>query len=73
MSVAELIVAGFAGVFGLVMMVLGWITIEAGKGGYGYGPLPFLKVPRDNGLLLIGFAGVVIGTVLLGSAWVVIG
>lgn len=72
MRIFELIVSAVAGLVGLVFLVLGWLTVEAGKGGYGMGPIPMLKVPRDDGLILLGLTGVLIGSFILAAVWMVV-
>ena len=66
--VAELLTGGVTLILGVGLVVLGFGAIEAGKGGYGRGPIPFLKVPRDNLLLAGGIFLYMIGTILVFAA-----
>lgn len=71
--IAEFIAAAVTAAIGLALLVLGWAFVEAGKGGYGHGPIPMLPVPRDNGLIALGIVSYVLGLLLLLAAWVVVG
>lgn len=66
-------VAGFASLLiGTFLVLVGFFAIEAGKGGYGYGPFPFLKVPKDWDLIAIGAVAILIGMALGWAGWEVI-
>lgn len=67
-DLATLVVAGFAGLAGLAIAFLGFACIDAGRGGYGHGPFPFLKQRTDWGLLAVGTVLVVVGSILFSAA-----
>jgi len=48
---------------GLGVGTLGLLTIDAGRGGY-HGPIPGVKVPRDNHLILAGLLLFLVGSVV---------
>lgn len=67
------VLAGWVtGAVGVLLAALGVTAIEAGKGGYGYGPVPMVPVPRDNGLIAIGLVLAAVGGLLLVVAWMVV-
>lgn len=71
--IAEFVVAGVTGVIAIVFIIVGFAAVEAGKGGYGHGPFPMVPVPRDNLLLGGGIVLMIIGAILLASAFEVVG
>lgn len=73
MTLAELLVGGVTVIIAIVLIILGFAAVEAGKGGYGHGPFPMVPVPRDNLLLGGGIFLVILGAVLLMAAFEVVG
>ena len=73
MNWATLLTGGTTTVIGLGLAFLGLIVVEAGKGGYGTGPLPMLKVPTDWTLVGIGVALLAAGSVLAGAGLMALG
>lgn len=73
MTWPTIVAGGVATVLGAFLFLLGLAVIEAGKGGYGYGPLPFLKVPTDWGLVGVGVVLGAVGGVTASAGLTVLG
>lgn len=73
MAWATLLTGVLTPVLGVGLAFLGIAAAEAGRGGYGIGPFPMLKVSTDWTLVGIGVALLVIGSILAGAGLTTLG
>jgi len=73
MSVTTLLFSGVATLVGTALALLGWIEIDAGRGGYGYGPVPMIFQPTEWGLVAVGAALVVAASAISGAGLATLG
>jgi hypothetical protein len=72
-TIATAIAGGVAVLIGLSTAAIGWIAVSAGRGGFGYGPFPFLKQPTEWDLIAIGLVLVTVGSVISGAGLTALG
>ena len=64
----SLIAGGITLAVGVLIVGFGFFCMSAGKGGYGHGPLPFIKQPTEWGLIGVGLGFVALGYVIISVA-----